>query len=92
VKKPKIKHDEKTCFRCRLHALTHELDPKKQNLNEIQYLDEIRFILVSLAECAGTILSQMEDKEKLLFMNAVMNFHDDAIDEDQEECDGATKH
>jgi hypothetical protein len=86
VKKPKSKHDEKTCFRCRLHALFEELSPNRPDI------DEIRFILVSLAEVAGSILSKMEDEEKMLFMGAVMNFHDDAIDEDQEECDGATKH
>jgi hypothetical protein len=78
----KLKHDEKTCFRCRLHALVEELYPKKLSSNDV---DECRFLLVSLAEAAGQMLSQLEDDEIRLFMTAVIKFHNESVIEDENE-------
>jgi hypothetical protein len=44
-------HDEKTCFRCRLHQLFLEL--KDQN--------ETRFMCLAMAEACGSMLSQVND-------------------------------
>jgi hypothetical protein len=76
------KHDEKTCFRCRLHALVDELYPNKLTTKDI---DECRFILMALAEASGQILSQLEDIEMRFFLSAVIKFHNDSVIEDENE-------
>ena len=77
--KEKFKHDEKTCFRCRLHALTEELYP-----NGISDKDEGRFLLVALAEAAGQMLVDYEESEFMLFITAVTKFHNDQVEEEGE--------
>ena len=83
-------HDEKTCFRCRLHALWEELGGKHDN--------EPRFVLIALAEAAGSILSQRgnEIDDVMLFMSAVQKFANDPShekdDEEDEEGRGKTRH
>jgi hypothetical protein len=75
VRNKKYEHDEKTCFRCRLHALVDELYPKG-----IDGIDEGRFVLVALAEAAGQMLVDCEEKDFMLFISAVTKFHNDAVD------------
>lgn len=58
----KDKHDSKTCFRCRLHDLWKEVNSK----------NEPEFILMSMAEACGSILSQLDEKHKMFFMLAVL--------------------
>jgi hypothetical protein len=72
--KKKDDHDEKTCFRCRLHALFEEIYPKGIGNDE-------RFILTTLAEAVGQLLSGMDDREAAYFMFAVMKF----MQEDEED-------
>jgi hypothetical protein len=74
--KEKFKHDEKTCFRCRLHALVEELYPKgipeKDNEN--------RFVLVALAEAAGQLMADQENFDMYMFISALMKFYNEAIE------------
>jgi|GEM_PF-5750355 hypothetical protein len=74
---------EKNCFRCRLHALVDELYP-----HGIADQQEGRFILVALAEAAGQMLADYDEKEFHLFMTAIIKFHNDKCEEDASE----TKH
>jgi hypothetical protein len=67
MKKKHEEHDEKTCFRCRLHALFEEIYPKGIG-------DDERFILTTLAEAVGQLLSGMDDREAAYFMFAVMKY------------------
>jgi hypothetical protein len=73
----RAEHDEKTCFRCRLHALVDELYPK--GINDI---DESHFILIALAEAAGQMLADHEENK----------FHNDRVSEEIEEEINKTKH
>jgi hypothetical protein len=77
---------EKTCFRCRLHALVDELYPKG-----ITNSDESRFILIALAEAAGQMLADHEENEFHTFLTAVIKFHNDRVVEEAEEAE-ETKH
>jgi hypothetical protein len=70
------KEHEKTCFRCRLHALVDELYPKG-----IPDMAEGRFILIALAEAAGQMLADHDERDFHLFMTAVIKFHNDKVDE-----------
>jgi hypothetical protein len=70
------KEHEKTCFRCRLHALVEELYPKG-----ISNGSEARFVLIALAEAAGQMLAQGSE-DPSLFIMAVMKFHNDQVEED----------
>jgi hypothetical protein len=63
VRNKKYEHDEKTCFRCRLHALVDELYPKG-----IDGIDEGRFVLVALAEAAGQMLVDCEEEDFMLLI------------------------
>jgi hypothetical protein len=81
-KQSKEEH-EKTCFRCRLHALVEELYP-----NGVTDSSEGRFILVALAEAAGQMLADYDVQEFVIFMTAVSKFHNDKCEEDSSE----TKH
>lgn len=65
-------HDEKTCFRCRLHALVVELNPKGISSKEG------RFCLIAMAEASGQILAQLDSKDKILFMIALAKFETEA--------------
>jgi hypothetical protein len=76
----RAEHDEKTCFRCRLHALVDELFP-----NGITDTDESRFILIALAEAAGQMLADHEENEFHTFLTAVIKFHNDRVSEEIEE-------
>jgi hypothetical protein len=73
VKKYKPVHDEekddhhKDCFRCRLHDLWEELHEKNSP----------RFMLISMAEACGSILSGLETEDMLLFQMAVMKYCED---------------
>jgi len=60
-------HDEKTCFRCRLHTLYEEL---KDN-------NEPRFMLISMAEACGGMLAQLDEKDMHLFMLAIKYFYEE---------------
>jgi hypothetical protein len=73
-------HDEKTCFRCRLHALWKELHDKHGN--------ESRFILMCMAEASGSILSELSITDAIQFMMSVEKF----IEEDAGEGKFETKH
>jgi len=64
--KKKIDHDPKTCFRCRLHDLYDELGCKYEN--------EPHFMLVSMAEAAGSMLSQLDEDDFIRFMFAVHKY------------------
>jgi hypothetical protein len=79
-------HDEKTCFRCRLHALWEELGDKHDN--------EPRFVLIALAEAAGSILAQGGNsiEDVMLFMGAVQKFANDPDHEEDDEGKGQTRH
>jgi hypothetical protein len=84
IKKRKKKypqHDEKTCFRCRLHSLVEELYPKGIG-------DDGDLVLVALAEAVGQLLAQSEEMSKHLFMTSVMRFYH----EEHEEYESHTKH
>jgi hypothetical protein len=85
MKKPKHDkttedHDPKTCFRCRLHHLYEEIGDK--------YGNEPQFMLMSLAEAAGSMLSQLDEGEALMFMLSVQKFMVDDIEKSSNE----TKH
>jgi hypothetical protein len=75
-------HDEKTCFRCRLHDLYMEL--KEHN--------DIDFMLFAMAEACGSILSQMDDEMKIHFMLMVTRSYYEDKEKDKEEAMWATKH
>jgi hypothetical protein len=75
--KEKFKHDEKTCFRCRLHALVEELYPKGIPEKD----NEDRFIIVSLAEAAGQLMANQENCDIYMFMFALMKFYREALDD-----------
>jgi hypothetical protein len=64
--KKKIDHDPKTCFRCRLHKLYTEVGDK--------YGNEPGFMLMSLAEAAGSMLSQQDESEFMQFLFAVHKY------------------
>jgi hypothetical protein len=70
MKTPKKRkpHDKNTCFRCRLIALYEEI--YKEN--------ETRFMLTSMAEACGSLLSQLEKEDTIIFMKLVL----DVINED----------
>jgi hypothetical protein len=78
-KQSKEEH-EKTCFRCRLHALVEELFPKG-----VPDMAEGRFILIALAEAAGQMLADYDEKEFHLFLTAVIKFHNDRVQDDGNE-------
>jgi hypothetical protein len=78
-KKFREDHDEKTCFRCRLHDLWKELADKHGN--------EPRFCLIALAEAAGSILSQRDIADVILFMTAVQKFANDSDYEGPDDSD-----
>lgn len=79
-KSKKVTHNPETCFRCRLHNLYQELINKHDN--------EPRFILMSMAEACGAMLSQLDSDDTLIFMHAVHKF----AQEDDEEGYWETKH
>lgn len=60
-KKNKEDHDPNRCFRCRLHDLYFEL--RKDN--------EPKFMLASMAEACGSMLSQLDGKDFTDFMLCV---------------------
>jgi hypothetical protein len=68
-------HDEKTCFRCRLHELFDEL--RKDN--------DIRFILLAMGEACGSILAQLDNEEsKYEFMAMVArSYHEEQEDKSE---------
>jgi hypothetical protein len=76
-------HDEKTCFRCRLHALFEELYPGR-----IMPLSEQRFVIVSLGEASGQLLAGMDDEARFQFMRTVLMT---SIENDEEE-ESDTRH
>jgi hypothetical protein len=79
-KKQSKEEHEKTCFRCRLHALVEEMYPKG-----IPTLVEGRFVLVALAEAAGQMLTDYDENDFHLFLSAVVKFHNDKVDESPDE-------
>jgi hypothetical protein len=73
MKKSKKPHDEKTCFRCRLHALYEEIGCKHDN--------NPQFMLISMAEACGDMLSQLGFEDMILFLTAIKKFTDDKAEE-----------
>lgn len=67
-------HDPKTCFRCRLHELWTELNST----------NEPEFMLMSMAEASGSILSQLDEKFKMLFILTVMKVCNEDENEETE--------
>jgi hypothetical protein len=82
TKRDKHIHDEKTCFRCRLHELYEELGPTT----------DVDFILMSLGEAVGQLLSQKDDMSKMRFILFLMNQINESQEEMQDEADYAVKH
>jgi hypothetical protein len=76
--KKRLKHDEKTCFRCRLADLFTEV--KKDN--------DPRFVLLSMAEACGSILAQLDDEAKFEFATVIFR----SYQEDKESGAFETKH
>ena len=74
-------HDEKTCFRCRLHELFLEVNAK----------NDPRFMTLSMAEAAGSMLSQLPPEDKTDFMMLLMRtYHEDL--ENIKSAENETKH
>ena len=82
--KAKFEHDEKTCFRCRLHALFDELYPNRTMPTEDQ-----KFVIMSLAEASGQLLASCEEDLRFMFITSVMR--PSLFDEDDDENEG-TRH
>jgi hypothetical protein len=88
-KKESREEHEKTCFRCRLHALMDELYP-----NGLTDINEGRFILIALAEAAGQMLADFEEDDFHIFLKAVIQYHNIRVQEDEFEVEikEETKH
>jgi hypothetical protein len=68
-------HDEKTCFRCRLHKLFDELKNK----------NDPEFILFCLAEASGSLLAQEPSEAKIDFIMMLKRSYEEERDSSNEE-------
>jgi hypothetical protein len=87
IKKPifgKHTHDEKTCFRCRLHELFDELKKVPENDN--------KFMLMSLGEACAQLLSQVDEIDMMNFIMFIVMEYKDAKEELVKEGMRETKH
>ena len=77
--KRRRKHNEQTCFRCRLRALQNELHP--DGITD----DDGRYELMCMAEISGILLAQLPDDDKRWYVHALMKYHNEARESMAEE-------